>query len=143
MAGPQETSRWIRRLYTDPVTGELTAMDTRRRFFTGAVRRHILVRDQHCRTPWCDAPARHIDHVDRAAHGGATSVTNGAGHCERFNHVRELPGWDSWLEGGTPASAADPDHHQDGPLVGQVLRIVTPTGHEYTSQAPALRDPAA
>lgn len=143
VAGPQETSRWIRRLYTDPVTGELTAMDTRRRFFTGAVRRHILVRDQHCRTPWCDAPARHIDHVDRAAHGGATSVTNGAGHCERFNHVRELPGWDSWLEGGTPASAADPDHHQDGPLVGQVLRIVTPTGHEYTSQAPALRDPAA
>ncbi|UVY84235.1 13E12 repeat family protein [Brachybacterium sp. NBEC-018] len=147
IAPPEEASRWIRRLYTDPATGELNGMDTRRRFFTGSVRRFISLRDQHCRTPWCDAPIRDIDHVHRAADGGATDLTNGVGHCERFNHVREMPGWDSRLEpvlapGGAiapdPAITSDP-----GAASGKVLRITTPTGHEYTSLAPSLRDALA
>ena len=33
------------------------------RRFTGAMRRFILLRDQTCRTAWCDAPIRHLDHV--------------------------------------------------------------------------------
>lgn len=155
IAPPEEASRWIRRLYTEPATGELNGMDTRRRFFTGSVRRFISLRDQHCRTPWCDAPIRDIDHVHRAADGGATDLTNGVGHCERFNHVREMPGWDSRLEPGLAVGATlvpDPDvtlvpsATDAGDAVvasGKVLRITTPTGHEYTSLAPSLRDTAA
>lgn len=133
-------------------------MDTRRRFFTGSVRRFISLRDQHCRTPWCDAPIRDIDHVHRAADGGATDLTNGVGHCERFNHVREMPGWDSRLEPGpavgarlVPGDAVVPgatlvpgaaDADDAAVASGKVLRITTPTGHEYTSLAPSLRDAA-
>ncbi|WP_168197985.1 DUF222 domain-containing protein [Brachybacterium sp. SGAir0954] len=152
IAPPEEASRWIRRLYTDPATGELNGMDTRRRFFTGSVRRFISLRDQHCRTPWCDAPIRDIDHVHRAADGGATDLSNGVGHCERFNHVREMPGWDSRLEPGlvpgatlVPSAAIVPGSADaDGAVAasGKVLRITTPTGHEYTSLAPSLRDAA-
>lgn len=146
IAPPEEASRWIRRLYTDPATGELNGMDTRRRFFTGSVRRFISLRDQHCRTPWCDAPIRDIDHVHRAADGGATDLTNGVGHCERFNHVREMPGWDSRLEPGLAVGATlVPGTADAGDAVvasGKVLRITTPTGHEYTSLAPSLRDAA-
>lgn len=158
IAPPEEASRWIRRLYTDPATGELNGMDTRRRFFTGSVRRFISLRDQHCRTPWCDAPIRDIDHVHRAADGGATDLTNGVGHCERFNHVREMPGWDSRLEPGpavgarlVPGDAVVPgatlvpgaaDADDAAVASGKVLRITTPTGHEYTSLAPSLRDAA-
>lgn len=146
IAPPEEASRWIRRLYTDPATGELNGMDTRRRFFTGSVRRFISLRDQHCRTPWCDAPIRDIDHVHRAADGGATDLTNGVGHCERFNHVREMPGWDSRLEPGLAvgASLVPGAADADGAVAasGKVLRITTPTGHEYTSLAPSLRDAA-
>lgn len=154
IAPPKEASRWIRRLYTDPASGELNGMDTRRRFFTGSVRRFISLRDQHCRTPWCDAPIRDIDHVHRAADGGATDITNGVGHCERFNHVREMPGWDSRLEPGlavgatlAPSAAivpgsADADAGDAAVASGKVLRITTPTGHEYTSLAPSLRDAA-
>lgn len=146
IAPPEEASRWIRRLYTDPVTGELNGMDTRRRFFTGSVRRFISLRDQHCRTPWCDARIRDIDHVHRAADGGATDLTNGVGHCERFNHVREMPGWDSRLEPGLAVGATlVPGAADAGEAVvasGKVLRITTPTGHEYTSLAPSLRDAA-
>ncbi len=38
----------------------------------------IDLRDQTCRTPWCDAPVRHHDHVVPAADGGPTSEANGA-----------------------------------------------------------------
>ncbi|WP_420713945.1 HNH endonuclease [Arthrobacter sp. H14-L1] len=54
---------WIRRLYTAPGTGHLVAMDSKKRLFPPGLRRFIITRDQTCRTPWCDAPIRHIDHI--------------------------------------------------------------------------------
>ena len=116
--------RWVRRLYTDPASGSLVHMDSRRRLFSGDVRRFILARDQQCRTPWCEAPVRHIDHVHRHADGGTTTPDNGVGVCERFNHVLELPGWVSSLitEGAHAGS----------------LEITAPTGHRYRSPVPDL-----
>ncbi|MCT1774819.1 HNH endonuclease [Brachybacterium sp. p3-SID957] len=116
--------RWVRRLYTDPVSGSLVHMDSRRRLFTGDVRRFILARDQQCRTPWCEAPIRHIDHVHRHADGGTTTPDNGVGVCERFNHVLELPGWVSSLI-------------TEGAHTG-TLEITAPTGHRYRSPVPDL-----
>lgn len=58
-----------------------------------AVEVHLVVRDGRCRTPWCDAPIRHGDHVTDAAEGGPTSLDNGQGLCERCNKTKNLPGW--------------------------------------------------
>lgn len=124
----QEAKRWIRRLYTDPHTGELTAADPRRRVFRGAVRRFILLRDQKCRTPWCDAAIHDVDHSIRYSEGGTTTVDNGIGYCQRFNLIRELPGWETSIEAADEGKPAR-------------LVIVTPSGHRYTSTAPALIEP--
>lgn len=124
----EDAKRWIRRLYTDPRTGELTAADPRRRLFRGAVRRFILLRDQRCRTPWCDAAIHDLDHSTRYSEGGGTTIDNGIGYCQRFNLVREIPGWETSIE---PAEEGKPAR----------LIIVTPAGHRYSSTAPALVDP--
>ena len=42
---------WLRRLYAAPLTGELVAMDSRRRTFSGKRRELLVLRDQTCRTP--------------------------------------------------------------------------------------------
>ena len=51
--------RWIRRVFTDPASGQVRQVDERRRLFTGAIRRAILLRDQGCRS--CGAPIREVD----------------------------------------------------------------------------------
>ena len=84
-----DTRSWIRRLYLDPTNGALTALDTHRRVFRDTLRRALLIRDQWCRTPWCGAPIRHIDHPIPVADGGETSAANGQGLCERCNYAKE------------------------------------------------------
>ncbi len=112
---------WLRRLYTAPGTGELVAMDSRRRAFSGKLRDLIVLRDQTCRTPWCDAPIAHVDHVRPVARGGRTTAENGQGLCETCNYVKESAGW-----------------RVDGISVpGHVIQITTPTGHTYRSRTPA------
>ncbi|MGO4588271.1 HNH endonuclease [Paenarthrobacter sp. 2TAF44] len=112
----------LRRLYTAPASGELLAMDSRARLFPPGMRRFIETRDDTCRTPYCDAPIRHTDHVIPWHNGGTTSLANGAGLCEACNHTKENPGWNTkTIPGG---------RHQ--------LEINTPTGHAYQSKAPPL-----
>jgi hypothetical protein len=114
--------RWIRRLYTKPKSGQLVAMESRRRLFTAGQRRFIEARDQHCRTPWCEAPIRHIDHVLSHARGGKTELDSGNGRCEACNYTKETPGWRTRAPDGT----------------GEEIVIQTPTGHRYRSRAPDL-----
>ncbi len=61
---------WVRRLYTAPGTGDLVAMDSRARIFPPGLRRFIQARDHTCRTPYCDAPIRHLDHIVSWQNGG-------------------------------------------------------------------------
>jgi hypothetical protein len=68
---------FLRRLYTEPRSGQLVAMESGRRCFDGNLRRLLIRRDGTCRTPWCDAPIRHVDHVLDHASGGPTSLDNG------------------------------------------------------------------
>ncbi|WP_323793634.1 DUF222 domain-containing protein, partial [Nocardioides sp.] len=71
-----QTTTWIRSLYADP-TGRLVAMTRRQRFVTGGLADFLKLRDQGiCRTPWCDAPIRHTDHITPAAVGGQTTESN-------------------------------------------------------------------
>jgi hypothetical protein len=101
-------------------TGELVATDARARLFPHGMGRFIRLRDQTCRTPWCDAPIRHRDHVIPHEHGGPTSAGNGQGTCEACNHAKQAPGW----------------HAQPRPGPRHTVQTTTPTGHTYTSTAP-------
>ena len=80
--------KWWRRLFTAPSgakgkTGPIVGGDSTRRSFQGWLAKLIKVRDQSCRSPFCGAPIRHIDHSIRHADGGPTSFSNGRGACER------------------------------------------------------------
>jgi hypothetical protein len=119
---------FVRRLYTDPRSGQLVAMESSRRVFDGLLRRMLVLRDGRCRTPWCDAPVRHADHVVAHADGGPTGLDNGQGLCEGCNQTKALPGW----------RAEVLDAGGDGRLGGHVVRTTTPTGHSYDSTAPPL-----
>ncbi|PKH43436.1 protein of unknown function [Nocardioides alpinus] len=111
---------WLRRLYASPTSGELVAMDSRARLFRGGLRLFIRLRDQVCRTPWCNAPIRHADHVVDAAADGPTSGVNAEGLCEARNYAKRAPRW---------RARPGPD--------GTVI-TTTPTGHQHRSRAPAL-----
>ncbi|WP_343915035.1 HNH endonuclease signature motif containing protein, partial [Arthrobacter pascens] len=127
-ASSEELSVWVRRLYTAPGTGELVAMDSRARLFPAPLKRFIQARDDTCRTPYCDAPIRHHDHIVPWHGGGATTQANGAGLCEACNHTKETPGWSVKPRPG-PARADRLRH---------TIELRTPTGHTYHSTAPPL-----
>lgn len=128
LLGDSEARTWLRRLFTSPEDGTLVAMESTRRVFDGALRRFLVARDGTCRTPWCDAPVRHIDHVVDHASGGPTTAANGQGLCVRCNHNKQHPGWRARPEPAPPPGAW-PTH---------TVVTVTPTGHRYTSSAPPV-----
>lgn len=111
---------WLRRLYTSPRTGELVTMDARTRLFRHSLNRFIRLRDQVCRTPWCDAPIRHLDHSTAHVRGGPTSGRNGQGLCEACSHAKEATGW------------------RAGPGPDGSIHTTTPSGHTYGTRPPAL-----
>ncbi|MFE4198251.1 HNH endonuclease [Paenarthrobacter sp. NPDC056912] len=117
-----EFTVWLRRLYAAPGTGELLTMDSKARIFPPRLRRFIEIRDDTCRTPYCDAPIRHIDHIIPWRSGGTTTADNGAGLCEACNHTKENPGWTAEMLPGD----------------GRSLEVSTPTGHKHQSKAPRL-----
>lgn len=114
----------LRRLYASPATGALVTMDSRCRIFPKGLADFLDIRDQRCRTPYCDAPIRHHDHADPHRRGGRTSADNGLGMCEACNYTKEADGWS--------VSA--------GPVEGgrHTAEFVTPTGARYRSTAPPL-----
>jgi hypothetical protein len=113
----------LRRLYRDPKSGSLVAMESRSRLLPKGLARFIGLRDRICRTPYCDAPIRHRDHAVPRNRGGPTSAVNGLGECERCNYAKEAPGW--------RVSACD----ENGTHTAE---FVTPTGARYRSTAPPL-----
>ncbi|NLF04630.1 MAG: HNH endonuclease, partial [Actinomycetales bacterium] len=117
---------WVRRLYAD-AGGNLVAMDSRSRTFPAGLAALLRVRDQGlCRTPWCDAPVAHLDHVTPVADGGATSAPNGQGLCAGCNYTKQAPGWTQHVE---PDAAV------------HTVTTTTPSGHEYISMAAGVPVP--
>ena len=137
-------------------------MDSRARIFPPGLRRFIQTRDDTCRTPYCDAPIRHLDHIIPWHHHGQTTAINGAGLCEACNHTKETPGWNARtltapeaqpatdtrpkpVSGpdsvAHPESAAEPESMPGTAGTGRhTIELTTPTGHTYRSTAPPLRD---
>ena len=144
-----QASIWLRRLYTAPSSGELIAMDSKARRAPDALVRLIQARDQACRTPWCSAPIRHIDHIQQHRAGGSTEAGNLQGLCEACNQAKEAPGWTSVVvlpevgAGRLPQKVGDRERQKSrgGPAGGSMrhtVEISTPTGHRYRSTAPPL-----
>jgi hypothetical protein len=99
-------------------------MESRARLFPRGLAAFIGLRDQRCRTPYCDAPIRHLDHARPWVAGGPTNADNGLGLCERCNYVKEVAGWVVRPEvDGTSRHTAE---------------FITPTGRLYRSGAPPL-----
>ena len=116
---------WLRRLFTHPTTGELVALESKADAFPPALRQLLVFRDRTCRTPWCDAPVRHADHVRRRADGGETSAGNGQGLCEQCNYLKEASGC-----AAAELSSSCTGHH--------VVETSSPTRHRYRSRPPPL-----
>lgn len=117
---------WIRRLYTNP-GGDLVALTTHQRLATDGLAAYLTARDQGiCRTPWCDAPARHLDHVLPRENEGITEAENLQGLCQACNHAKQARGWRQHV---TPDPEPGRNRH--------TVRTHSPTGHTYTSRAPA------
>ncbi|OBI19737.1 HNH endonuclease signature motif containing protein [Mycobacterium sp. E2497] len=112
----------LRRLYAHPRSGALVAMESRARLFPRGLAAFIGLRDQRCRTPYCDAPVRHRDHARAWADGGPTTADNGLGLCEHCNYVKENAGW-------RVSTAVDENHTH-------TALFTTPTGKGYRSMAP-------
>lgn len=115
----------LRRLFAAPETGQLVAMESKGRYFPKPLADFIELRDRWCRTPWCGAPVRHVDHVTAHGAGGPTSGRNGQGLCEACNHAKQAVGWEA--------------HPRPGPA--HEVETTTPTGHRYRSPAPAMTRP--
>jgi hypothetical protein len=114
--------QWVRRLYAAPATGELVAMDSRARRFEGGLADYLRLRDRTCRTDYCNARVRHLDHAKDSATGGPTSALNGQGLCEDCNYAKQARGWTA----------------RPRPGLRHTIETITPTGHRYISTAPAL-----
>ena len=119
--GDQRSRATLRRLYATPASGALVAMESRSRIFPKGLAQFIVLRDQRCRTPYCDAPIRHGDHATPHRRGGATSAGNGAGLCEACNYTKESHGW-------TVVTNTENGRH--------TAEFTTPTGAHYHSVAP-------
>ena len=115
----------LRRLYAHPRAGALVAMESRARLFPRGLAAFIELRDQRCRTPYCDAPIRHRDHAQPWAEGGPTTAENGLGLCERCNYTKEGAGW-------RVSTSIDENHTH-------TAEFTTPTGQTLPVDGPAAR----
>jgi hypothetical protein len=81
----------------------------RQRFFTGATRRAIEIRDLHCTRPGCDVPYERCeaDHIRPHGRGGETTQDNGRLACPHDNRRRPHDGSDGpdWGGAGPPGPA--------------------------------------
>ncbi len=119
------TRVFVRQLYAGP-HGGLVALSSQARCAPDGLAALVRLRDDSCRTPWCDAPIRQVDHIQPWADDGPTTAHNLQGLCERCNHARQAPGWQ-----GRSHPGSDP----------HVVTLTTPTGHSYAATAPPV--PAA
>ncbi len=126
--GDQRSRATLRRLYAHPASRALVAMESRSRCFPRGLADFISLRDGGtCRTPYCDAPIRHIDHAQPFVDGGPTAAHNGDGSCELCNYLKQAPGWRvTTVTDETGCHTAE---------------FTTPTGARYRSTAPPLPGP--
>ena len=134
----QEAAAVFRTLYASPRTDELVAMESRARAFPVGLTRLLRFRDVTCRTPWCNAVIRQIDHILPHHRGGPTSFANGQGLCVRCNLAKELGTWEVVPMGEGPAGEKPA---REKPASGEPpgrLRWTSPHGAVGSSAPPTV-----
>jgi hypothetical protein len=114
-----EAMTFIRRVFTHPKSNQLVGLESRAKAFPPRLRQMIFLRDDICRTPYCESPVQDSDHIKPHHQGGPTSYQNSSGLCARCNQTKEITGW----------------QHRGN---ADFLRVRTPTGHYYTVHTPAV-----
>jgi hypothetical protein len=84
---------WLDQAYVERAVfspGKRVECSVTARFFTGATRRAIEVRDQVCQHPYCDRPVEQCqaDHIVEYSQGGLTTQENGRLLCGFHNRQR-------------------------------------------------------
>lgn len=81
------------RVLTHPISGAVLAVDRYRP--SEELRRHLRVRDEHCRFPGCRMAVRKCDadHTIDHAWGGATTAENLAHLCRRHHTLKHQTAW--------------------------------------------------
>ncbi|SDY90009.1 HNH endonuclease [Amycolatopsis xylanica] len=116
----------LRRLITDPATGQPTDLGRSRYRPNKALDEFVRVRDQECRAPGCTRPAQvcQLDHTeDWAAKEGETNENNLASLCQDDHKLKDEPGWRYALGGDA------------------TLTVTTPTGDRYSTKLEPLHEP--
>lgn len=91
---PGTAAQWLTDAYVERIVfdspSRVIDVGAQRRFFTGALRRAIEVRDRSCYHPSCDEPPERleIDHIHEASKGGETTQANGRPACGFHNRWR-------------------------------------------------------
>ncbi|GAA1418783.1 HNH endonuclease signature motif containing protein [Agrococcus citreus] len=119
-----QTATW-ERLFTDPVTGTVVAVDSRRQ--TGRQKAWLQARDGWCRAIGCANPARtaDVDHTVAWADGGQTRLDNLEHLCRHCHLLKHDSRWQvQQLAGGVLEWTS---------AIGQVLRTnPEPIGPVFT-----------
>jgi hypothetical protein len=86
---PFLSQAWLERAVFDGPS-RVIDIGVRRRLFTGATRRAVLVKDRECFDEFCDVPAEdcQVDHIEPYAAGGLTTEPNGRPACGFHNRER-------------------------------------------------------
>lgn len=89
---PWLTTAEFERIITDAASRPID-VSVHQRFFTGATRRAIEIRDRTCYHPYCDIGADRCqaDHIIEWSKGGPTTVANGRLACGHHNRARNKP----------------------------------------------------
>jgi hypothetical protein len=88
----------------------------RARFFTGATRRAIEVRDQACTHDFCEVPSQkcQIDHIVPFVQGGETTQENGRVLCGFHNRLRNQGKRGEGGDGGEGDGGDEGDEGDEG-----------------------------
>jgi hypothetical protein len=112
---PGTAARWLAEADVERVVFESPSrvidVGEKRRFFRGALRRAVEVRDRECFHPTCEEVAHlDIDHIQPASRGGATTLSNGRPGCGFHNRLRNDPAFDDvpYPRLGDPDAGPDP-----------------------------------
>ena len=99
IVSPGSLVPWLEESYFERVIfapGRRVECSVTARFFTGATRRAIELRDQSCQHEFCEVRAEHceVDHIVPYAQGGPTDQGNGKLKCGFHNRLRNHQGPD-------------------------------------------------
>jgi hypothetical protein len=100
---PAAAARWLQDADLERILfdghGRVLDVGRKRRFYRGALRRAIEVRDRSCFHPTCEEAPRwpQVDHEEAASKGGETTQENGRLGCDFHNNRRNTHP-DDWGE---------------------------------------------